>query len=175
MNHQDEMSCDTTSILCISGLQPVCVNDRWQCVSPGEVCGPNTLLCASNMRPKCMDGGWTCVEKSSRSSRPSSVHITSVTPSTASVRGTVTIEGTGFARRGNVVLFEDSVIPNVRSLDGTHLTFRVPTRTMRACYFQFSKLMTKCEKPIRNYSSGDYDVSVRVKGDVSNTMTLTLR
>jgi hypothetical protein len=92
-----------------------------------------------------------------------------------SVRGKVTIEGSGFARRGNAVLFDNSVIPNLRSLDGKHLTFRIPTRTMRACYFQFSKLMLKCTKPTRIYGAGDYDVSVRVKGDVSNMMTLTLQ
>ncbi len=167
----------------MEGTDPVCNGNRWTCVPPssssrmssssrGNSCGPNTVLCARNTQPVCTDSGWTCRPASSSSAGTSSVHLISLRPSSGWFGTKVTIEGTGFERRNNIVLFGDSVIPRVRSLDGTHLVFRVPRHTMRPCFLQRG---VRCTARIVKYEAGDYDVSVLSGNDVSNTLTFTLQ
>lgn len=137
-------------------------------------CGPNPLLCTLDKKPACVSGSWTCIPRGSGSSSSvSNVSLTSLSPSSGTTKMWVTIEGAGFARRGNIVLFGDSVIPNLRSLDGKHLRFRVPVRTARKCYFGNNR--TRCMAPTLQYGAGKYAVSVMVNGSTSESLVYSIR
>jgi|GEM_PF-7114717 len=132
-------------------------------------CGPNPVLCSIGTKPLCgTDGEWTCVREAEEDD---DLRITGLTPATGIKGSRVVIEGTGFARRGNMVLFGDSVIPNLRSLDGKHLVFRVPGKTLRPCYL---RRHPGCQSSVRLYKPGKYDVSVLLKREQSNRLVFTL-
>lgn len=128
------------------------------------------IECAPSQTLVCESGRWTCnSRRESRAFPP--LTITSITPDPASPRMMVTIEGTGFSKQNNIIMFAESVITNVRSRDGTHLTFRVPSRTTNPCRFKRGE---RCTVPIRTYGPGTYDVQVIVSIATSNTLPLTL-
>ncbi len=146
-----------------------CMMHQGQSSSGANSCGPSTILCRRNTSPVCMDGRWTC--KPQAMWEDGDVRITSIVPESTQAGMRVTIRGEGFARRRNIVMFADSIIPNLRSLDGTSLVFRVPRKSTNACYFQ----KPRCGAPKYNYDDGTYPVSVYVNGSVSNVLSLTLR
>lgn len=90
--------------------------------------------------------------------RPS---INYMTPQTGAVGTMVTIYGTGFSRTGNAVHFGPGVIANVMSVDGTSISFTVPSQ-------------------LYGYGSGatvlgSYNVSVTdAAGNVSNQIPFTV-
>jgi hypothetical protein len=172
-------------LLCMRDSDPRCVNGQWTCVphassssvsssSSGTVSGcsgANNLFCIRGTSPACVNGHWSCVAPGSSSSSVAAVHISSLRPDSGKTGRRVTITGTGFSRTGNAVQFADSVLPDIRSPDGKHLTFRVPSQTTQPCFYT----TPACYMAIRLYTPGPYQVSVRTQnGAVSNALTYTV-
>ncbi len=149
-----------------------CMNHQASSESNENSCGASAILCIQGTIPACVKNEWTCVPQAGTSSSQADLQVTSLSPESGGKFSRVTITGTGFARRNNIVLFADSVIPHLRSLDGKHLSFRVPARTVRACYLQRGM---RCTAEKQTYGSGEYDVSVLSGDQVSNRMTFTVR
>jgi hypothetical protein len=141
-----------------------------------QSCGANPYLCMIGTMPQCTNGQWKCVTSTSSSSSVSSqsaVHITTLSPSVGKVWTKVVITGTGFARRNNAVRFDNSIVTRLRSLDGTHLTFRVPSITLHPCFLLPHGAM--CKVAMKHFGAGTYDVSVSVSGDESNALPFTIK
>jgi hypothetical protein len=98
------------------------------------------------------------------------VALSSLAPASGRVGTKVIVHGSGFAKKGNDVLFADSLIRGVRSRDGKMLAFRVPSRSTHPCF----TAKPRCMMPVRPYGPGSYDVSVRTHGIVSNALTFTV-
>ncbi len=172
-------SCGANTLFCAQGLHPVCENNQWTCQTvPGQDrCGANTLFCAQDFFPVCTGTTWTCLPRSGSSSSssvaPSTIHLTSLTPDSGPSHTRVTIEGTGFARRGNIVTFAGSSVIRAASRDGTHITFRVPAFALHSC---FLGLLQCPASPKVTYGPGTYDVSVYLKNqEASNALQFTVK
>ena len=59
--------------------------------------------------------------------QPCPLSISYLTPSSGAVGSTVTIYGRGFSQNGNTINFGQGIIANLRSFDGTSLSFTVPS------------------------------------------------
>jgi len=57
-----------------------------------------------------------------------SINLYSLTPNSGGVGTTVTVYGSGFSTDSNTVHFGRGIIANLRSIDGTSLSFTVPTQ-----------------------------------------------
>jgi hypothetical protein len=75
----------------------------------------------------------------------------------------VTIRGVGFAPAGNVVEFGPLKIPDLRSADGTRITFDVP-----------KEAPSRGEVPPMVLTPGEYRVTVTTPEGTSNALNFTL-
>lgn len=132
--------------------------------------GPNPLTCKKGTAPACIDNKWAC--SSANTIDPdAAVVITAVTPQKALVGMNIQLTGKGFKPRNNIVIFADSVIPNLGSTDGKHITFRLPPKTIRPCYLSKE---APCTAPTHSYSKGTYAVWVKAGNNVSNALTVNI-
>lgn len=95
-------------------------------------------------------------------------HIDSLVPPRAKVAGPgglvpVTIHGSGFHPKGNIVLLAGTAIAELPSTDGTSLRLMLP-----------SALPSTGEVPPRVLGAGRYEIRVRTSAGTSNPMQLTL-
>lgn len=141
--------------------------------SRGTCAYDNYLECRRDAKPECIDGLWQCVPKiAPPAANTSGISIEYMAPLSGPVGIMVTLEGTGFAPRGNTVVFGDTVIPNILSADGKHLTFKVPARPGHMC---FSKERKECMRDAPWYGMAQYEVVVLLEGKTSNTKVFTIR
>lgn len=132
---------------------------------------PNPLTCQKGTVAACVSDQWKCAVPSSIPKPSGKVIITAVSPTKTMPGKQLVITGTGFKTRNNIVIFADSVFPNIGSTNGKTLNFRIPATTTRPCYITKE---APCKAPIHTYMNGTYAVSVKVGKDVSNVMTVSL-
>lgn len=132
-------------------------------------CGVNRTECAATMKAVCAKGVWTC-EPAEDVPAETGVRITSLSPDVVSGRATITIEGTGFQRRGNVVFFNGKQY-SARTVDEHHISFSVGGK-QRPCFANRNRACS--QQPTGLPESGPYTVVVRANGELSNALILTI-
>lgn len=113
-----------------------------------------SISCPATTYAQCRNGQWVCV-LGTNNVQVNTPSIDRLTPSSGMAGTRVTIEGWNFLRDGNVVYFGSSVIANVSSSDGRHLTFTVPYTRTATCNSNYGCAASA-------YAAGTYDVWVRV-------------
>ena len=107
----------------------------------------------------------TSIPTSTSPAVPITITLSSLNPPNGPVGTKVTIVGSRFSSKGNVIHFASGGNPNVNSIDGIHLTFQVP-RTAGPCDFRDNF----CLAPDQLIKPGSYSVYVSNAKGRSNTL-----
>ena len=180
-NTSNTLPCGPLTMMCARETQAKCVNHEWKCLpiasssssaqsqssssSSLECHGAFNMMCVLGTQGQCVNGHWSCV----RTTQSAPV-ISTISPAEGTTHTRVMIVGTGFSRTGNVVHFADSMVPNLRSRDGKHISFSVPTQTSIGC----SYMKPHCVSPVLPYAAGTYNVFVETVNGSSNTMPFSI-
>ena len=97
--------------------------------------------------------------------------VSRVSPDSASIGATVTLAGTGFADNGNAVRIGDGYLLDLRSADGTTMTFTLPTG-LDLCPPHPSG---PCPQGFVRLAAGEYELSVVTDAGASNAVRFIVR
>ena len=92
-----------------------------------------------------------------------------LTPASAAVGATLTVTGAGFASTGNAVKIGGGYLLNLRSTDGTSITFVLPSG-LELC----GPGVQVCSEGYMEMRPGTYDLAVVTSKSASNSVTLTV-
>jgi hypothetical protein len=164
--HPVFLSAITLAILFSSS--PVLAASSSSSSGDASSCGPNPLECILGYRPLCSGGQWKCVKRSGGTG--TAPVLTTLLPNHAKFGKRVTIIGSGFTKKDNIIHIGDNVIRGAFSTNGKSITFIVPRLIKPACIFD----KPPCKYGVVRLEQGAHQLSVETEGKTSEPLTLTI-
>jgi hypothetical protein len=126
--------------------------------------GLGCLICAACILGGCDQG----------STAPTSLDLSTISPSAGPVGTTVQVTGSGFSRTGNVVKFGVGYLSGLDSPDGRTLRFVVPEHH-EVCPPPDLDVKLPCAEMHPRVMPGDHPVSLVSRSQTSRELTFTVK